>query len=277
MQRVTPTPVRKLFNRLSRNRHRAEPFENVFHYRPDDVVIVSYPRSGSTWLRFIMAHLIHNMIPGEPKEVDFLRTQLIVPEISEEAHRKGADFETLPSPRIMRSHSLYNSHFPNVVYLMRDGRDVLVSYYYYFKKFQGFEGTLYEFLRCDARRVEWDEHVNSWIYQNPSLSNVYVIRYENMLRDPFQEVEELAHFIGLERTAEQMRKAIEGSDFHTVRQIEERKGLGYTNAGNPKIRFIRKGGSGNWRDEVGEREKALIKQRFGNALIRTGYESSFQW
>ncbi|GAH96301.1 unnamed protein product, partial [marine sediment metagenome] len=78
---------------------------------------------------------------------------------------------------------------------MRDGRDVLISFYHYFKKFGNFEGTLYEFLRSDVRKSwgEWDEHVNSWIYQNPSLSNVCVVRYEDMLHDPFREVEKLVH------------------------------------------------------------------------------------
>jgi len=281
IRRVTPTVTLRAFKRLHRTIHGREPFENVFHYRPDDVVIVSYPKSGRTWLQFIMAHLITGMIPDGSKEVDFSNAGFIAPSISWLAQGSGVDFKALPSPRIMLSHSPYNTNFPRVIYLMRDVRDVLVSYYYYLKKIQGFNGTLYEFLCGAAREVkygEWDEHLNSWIYQNPSLSNLCLVKYENILRDPFREIEKLACFIGLQPTAEQISKAVEKSSFDKMRQIEEKKGLGpILDKGNPQIRFVRKGGSGNWREELGGEEKALIKKRYGNALIRAGYESSFQW
>lgn len=224
-----------------------------------------------------MAHLINHMMPDGPKEVDFLRAQLIVPEISKEACRQGVDFEALPSPRIMRSHSLYNANFPKVIYLMRDGRDVLVSYYHHVKKFQGFQGTLYDFLYSDVRQVEWHEHVNSWIFQNPSLSNIYIVKYENMRHNPFQEVARLVAFIGLQRSDEQIREAIEGSDFHTMKQIEERKGLGYVDEGDKRTRFVRKGGIGEWKQAFGPREIAFAKEKYGATLIKAGYESSYQW
>lgn len=288
IRRIIPSVVCKAlqgvtgeFRHIRAIPHGTDSYMNVFPYRPDDVVIVSYPRSGSTWLRFIMAHLIKDMIPNGPPEVDFSTLSLTVPAISELSGSAGIDFEALPSPRIMRSHSRYSHKFPRVIYLMRDGRDVLVSFYYYFKKMDGFNDTLYEFLCGAARKVkfgEWDEHVNSWIYQNHSLSNLCLVRYEDILCDPFREVGKLVHFIGLHPTAEQIRKAIEKSSFDKMKQIEEKKGLGpILDKGDPQIRFIRKGGSSNWREYLGEKEKALIKERYGNALIRAGYESSFQW
>jgi len=251
--------------------------ENVFNYRPDDVVIVSYPKSGSTWLRFIFANLINNLIPDVVKEVDFLRAQLTVPEIPQKNQNDRIDFEVLPSPRIMRSHSLYNSIFPKVIYLLRDVRDVLISYYYHYKKFNGFEGSLYDFLCSDVRSVEWDEHVNSWIYQNTSLNNIYIVKYEDMLDNPFREVVKMQVFLGLNWTEQQVLQAIEKSDFHALRQIEQEKGLGYVDAGDQNIHFIRRGRSGDWKRILGDKEKIIIKKKYGEVLIKAGYEGSYQW
>src|SRR6266700_1399887 len=92
------------------------------------------------------------------QEVDFLLLQLMVPELARDAYQYGVNFQSLPSPRMMRSHALYSPRFPKVVYILRDPRDVLVSYYYHFQKFHHFDGTLLDFMQSDVRKVEWDQH-----------------------------------------------------------------------------------------------------------------------
>src|ERR687892_1020072 len=269
--------IRKLKRWLRPHPPRREPFENSFVFKPDDVVIVSYPKSGSTWLRFIMANLLDNMFSGPHQEIDFLRMQLIVPEISLDACRNGVNFGALPSPRIMRSHGLYNPRFPKIVYILRDPRDALVSYYYHFKKFHNFNGTLLEFLQSDIRKVEWDQHVNSWIFQNQSLNNLCIIRYEDMLSNASVEVEKVVHFAGLGFTPADIHRAVEKSDFNQLRKLEQRKGLGYVDEQERHIRFIREGKRGGWQEKFGRAEMAYVKEQLGNSLIRAGYESSFLW
>ena len=271
----------KLARRLRRHARRRDSFEytfeNTFVFKPDDVVIVSYPKSGSTWLRFIIANLLNKTFAKSYEEVDFLRMQLIVPEISSDACRNGANFATLPSPRVMRSHGLYNRNFPNVIYILRDPRDTLLSYYYHFKKFHHFDGTLLDFLQSDARKVEWDQHVNSWIFQNPSLGNLCMVRYEDMLKHTFVEVEKVVRFAGLNRTPADIHDAVSRSGFNKLRELEEKKGLGYVNDQNKDIRFIREGKNGAWQERFGCAEKTFVKEKLGTILIRTGYESSFLW
>jgi Sulfotransferase domain len=265
---------RRWFRRFQRE---LDSFENAFVYKPDDVVIVSYPKSGSTWLRFVMAHLLCKTFSRQHQEVDFLQMQLMVPEISLDAYQNGVNFQSLPSPRMMRSHALYNPRFPRVVYMLRDPRDVLVSYYYHFQKFHNFGGTLLDFMQSDVRKVEWDQHVNSWIFENPSLRNLCVIRYEDMLSDAFIEVQKIIRFASLDRTPAEIRRAIEKSGFDELRELEEKKGLGYVEDQNKEIRFIREGKKGGWQESFGEAEKAYVKEKLGTILVQAGYESSFSW
>jgi hypothetical protein len=99
-----------------------------------------------------------------------------------------------------------------------------------------------------------------------------------MLKDPVEEVVKLVRFIGVQPTSEQIHKAVEQSSFDKMKAIEEKKGLGsILDASNPKIRFVRKGEKGRWQEEFGDKEIALVKRRYGDALVRAGYESSLQW
>src|SRR5207247_9249250 len=121
-------------------------------------------------------------------------SKLMVPLISYNRYKIDVNFHSLPSPRMMRSHALYSPRFPKVVYILRDPRDVLVSYYYHFQKFHHFDGTLLDFMQSDVRKVEWDQHVTSCIFESPWLGNLCIIRYEDMLNDAFVQVEKIVRF-----------------------------------------------------------------------------------
>src|SRR5207247_9198604 len=90
---------------------RRDSFENTFAYKADDVVIVFYPKSGSIWVRFIMAHLLCEMFSRQHKEVDFLHMLLMVPEIYRDSDQNGLNFKCLPTARMKRSQSLYTYGF----------------------------------------------------------------------------------------------------------------------------------------------------------------------
>lgn len=270
-----PTSIKKPINREIKRlkSYRESALINRFNYRNDDVIIVSYPKSGSTWLRFICAHLIKNKFQSNDIEIDFQSLNRIIPAISYDAINKAnVDFDSLPSPRILRSHSLFTNRFPKVVYLLRDGRDVMVSYYYHFKKLHDYKGTLCEFIKEDKiRQVEWSEHVNAWLYNN-KVTNMYIIKYEDMIDNTFREIKKLTEFIKINVTTNQIQKAIENSDFKKMRKIENQKGLGYIKNINPNIHLVRKGGYGNWKGEFGDKEKFYFRKKYGKELIKTGYE-----
>ena len=257
------------------NRSNDASFESRFSYRADDVVLLSYPKSGSTWVRFILA----DVLAGKG-DIHFLKTQLRIPELSASAADHGVDFERLPSPRIVRTHAMYFPECRKAVYLLRDGRDVMVSFYFHYQKFHGFAGSFLEFLEHAHRSCEWapwDQHVDSWIFDNPTLDRVCVIRYEALLADTFREMKKIICFGKLNCSDDELRRSIQRCTFEKMQRIEKEKGLGYVDPGNTDIAFIRKGGRGHWREFFGQAEKSIFKERYGRPLIEAGYESSFEW
>ena len=83
--------------------------------RPDDTFIASFPRSGNTWVRFLIAGLRH---PGQ--EISFRNIERYVPDI----HKSRSSLQAMPPPRFIKSHTPCFEAFPRFLYVVRDGRDL---------------------------------------------------------------------------------------------------------------------------------------------------------
>jgi len=233
-----------------------------------DVFLVSYPRSGNTWVRFLIA----NLLKPEGVEIDFHNVQEYVPEIN----RNNEIIEALPSPRVIKSHALYKPSFPKVIYLVRDGRDVYVSYYYYRLK-QLDEGiTFSQYLRRkDHFPSLWKEHVESWLKWDQPQPNMLLVRYEDLLSKPEAELRKIVKFIGVDKTDDVISHAVEVSRFDKMREIDQTKGRKYNLTGTKD--FVRKGKAGTWQDEFSQEDIVYFKENTGDLLIRLGYENDLDW
>jgi estrone sulfotransferase len=234
---------------------------------PDDVLIVSYPKSGNTWLRFLLANLLK--LPGD--EIDFHTVHKYIPE----AGKEKDDFVELSRPRIIKSHACKASEYPRVVYLIRDGRDVYVSYYFHRLKQLPPDTTFRKFLeRQDHYPGTWGEHVESWLFRG-SHPNMLIVRYEDLCSDCFIQLKRIVGFIGLELTERQLKIAIDNSSFEKMRRIELERGRKFKDKG-PDL-FTRSGKPGDWKKYFGMEEKEIFKLREGPTLNKLGYEINNKW
>ena len=172
-----------------------------FEVRSDDVFISSYPRSGTTWLQQILLVLSRGADP-QPAHIS---------EASPWFERKLAlgratadDFKQLPSPRIFKSHLPY-AWLPRgarYVYALRDGRDVLVSYFHLYRSHLGYEGdfsSFFErFMRGQLQYGSWFKHVAGW-RAVADRKGVYRVRYEAMLEDLTGVMAQLGTQLGFEQ------------------------------------------------------------------------------
>src|SRR6476660_7215926 len=82
---------------------------NRFTVYPDDTFLVSYPRSGNTWVRFLLANLRY---PNQSVGFANINRLLADPAVS-----TSRFLEKLPRPRILKSHEPFDVRFRKVVYL----------------------------------------------------------------------------------------------------------------------------------------------------------------
>ena len=143
------------------------------HYTvyPDDTFLVSYPKSGNTWVRFLLANLIH---PNETVGFANINRLLPAPGVLSKRFLK-----TVPRPRILKSHEPFDVRFRKVIYLVRDPRDVAVSEYHFDlkKRYIAADMTLEQFIKPflageTSSYGSWWEHAASWVGRAPWQSRL---------------------------------------------------------------------------------------------------------
>lgn len=207
----------------------------------DDTFIVSFPKSGNTWVRFILANLIYS----KEEKITFHTAKKFIPDY--EVHLE--DLKKLKRPRIIKSHSDFNSKFNKVIYILRDVRDVYISYYHYKKKQLPDNTTLNSYIRTkEDNNKGWNYHVNSWI-KNKS-SNILIIKYEDLLDDTFGEIKKVVDFMSLSYSDEQISEAISKSTFESMKLIEKDYGRPFLTkeAKEKSTQFVRKGEKEQWKN-----------------------------
>ncbi|RMF32480.1 MAG: sulfotransferase domain-containing protein [Chloroflexi bacterium] len=244
--------------------------------RPDDVFIVTYPRSGTTWLQMILYQMTTD------GEMNFTHISEVVPWFEQSTlHRRN--IEALPSPRAFKTHLHYNGIFSipkapcRYIYMVRNGKDVLVSYYHFYKSHLGYKGTFPEFferfMRGKVQYGSWFKHVAQW-RANPRRLNVLYLRYEDLLRDPEGGMREIADFCGFDIPTEKWPVILERTSFAFMKQyelkfdpaIEVLWQLHETRVGA----FLRKGKSGYAKEYLTPEQEAKFDQAFEKWLGGTG-------
>lgn len=146
----------------------------------DDVWIVSYPKSGNTWTRFLIGNLI-----SQGKPIDWSNIERWVPDIY---YGRDSQFRSLPRPRYFKSHEAYHPDYRRVVLIVRDPRDVAISYFHFVRKAKHLpvDATMADFMDLFlAGRIDpygsWGENVGSWLGARRGTSDCIVVRYEDLL------------------------------------------------------------------------------------------------
>jgi hypothetical protein len=236
--------------------HQKNKINSKININSNDTFLVSYPKSGNTWLRFLLA----NLLKSNNELINFHNVHNYCPEWE----RHSETIKSLSSPRIIKSHQQYNPKIKKIVYLIRDGRDVYVSYYNYLRS----EGHIYqqmsftEFLETyHFPYGYWSDHVNSWL--NSTISQTkdrfHIVYYEDMLDNPLSILSKLANFIGLSTDTKNLKQAIENSSFEKMQNIEQKFGRKYSNENSGN--FVRKGTPGEWFEYFGDKEYQILENR----------------
>lgn len=197
----------------------------AFDARADDVYVVTYPRSGTTWVQFVL-HLLR----GHQSPLDFEHLSQVSPWWERSlalGSRRAEDFAGFDAPRIFKSH-LPRRWLPKkgrFVYVVRDGLDVAVSFYELYRSHLGFGGSFESFferfLDGELQYGSWFKHVEGWrrFVDDP---HVMVIRYEELRGDLEGTAGRITEFLGWPRSSEAIREACAQASFSAMKAHEEK-------------------------------------------------------
>jgi len=274
---------------------------------PDDTFIVSYPRSGNTWTRFLIANLLH-----PDQAVTFTDVERLIPDIYAQPKRL---LNRIPRPRFIKSHEYFDTRYRKVVYIVRDPRDVVISSYHFYRKQRNvpegypLESFVNDFIEGSAFRNygswaenvgswvapwqsrvgsvsrhpgdaspfgSWGENVAGWMAARQGSKDFLLLRYEDMLERPERELAKIATLLGVEATAESLAAAVERSSSDRMRLIEQEQTRLWFLTKNTRqdIPFVRSTSSGQWKSALPEGCVAAIESTWGHLMGVLGYELS---
>lgn len=241
---------------------------------PDDTFLVSFPRSGNTWSRFLVCNLLS---PDDP--VNFAQLESRIPEIYDVTDR---DLRAFPRPRIIKSHESFDPRYKKVIYIVRDPRDVLLSYYEFQLKRRVItdDCTLEAFLprfmesEFEPKTGSWRDHVLSWIATRNGKKTFLLLRYEDMLADTQKAGTKIAAFLGLDRDAKSIARAVELSSADRMRQLEKEQSRQWkeTKKTRQDKPFVRKASAGGWKSALPEHCVAQLESEWGDVMRMVGYD-----
>jgi len=241
----------------------------------DDTFIVSYPRSGNTWTRFLVANLLH---PDEP--ANFANIERLVPDSEAQSCKY---FKSIPRPRVIKSHQYFDPRFKKVIYIVRDPRDVALSYYDFQRKYRQIEDgyPLSKYVNdfvgghlSSADWGTWGENVGSWVATRQKHPGFLLLRYEDMVVDTERESAKIAVFMGLEPSRQLLANTIDLSSAERMRGLEKIQGSEWVSTKNKRsdIPFIRTASSGGWRNLLPPDAIAAIESAWGPLMTTLGYD-----
>lgn len=241
---------------------------------PDDIFIVSYPRSGNTWARFLIGNLLY---PESP--VTFANVESIVPEIYFLTNKKLLQ---MGRPRLMKSHEYFDPRYKRVIYFVRDPRDVAVSMYHYSRKRRNIPDTLpiEEFIPGFVNGeflvdfATWGEHVQSWYATRKGQTGFLCIKYEEVLTRPEQELTKIAAALAIDATPEKISHAVELSSARQMQSLEKQQSANWklTSVTRQDIPFVREAKAGGWKGNLSAPAVQAIENAWGPVMKMLGYQ-----
>ncbi len=233
--------------------------------------VMEFPKSGGSWLADMIADYLQIPRPVQP----------VFP---------------IGFKAVLHGHWGYSPRYKRVAYLYRDGRDVCVSLY--FRTLQEIKDPPYKSTRAYYRkrlpslfdvkdggtsqlpkfieewavspgnsRRNWAAHIDQWTNGRPGIVTV---SYEQLLEDPSGALAPVLEALtGEEVNAERLAA--------TVHKFSFEQQTGRKRGAEDRTSFIRKGIAGDWRNHFNREAGRVFDERFGETLVRLGYETDRDW
>ncbi|XP_075035077.1 sulfotransferase 1C1-like [Mixophyes fleayi] len=251
-----------------------------FQARDGDVVVVSYPKSGTTWTQEILDLILQDgVVEKSMRAPCFVRVPFL-----EMAYTSLEVANSMPSPRLLKTHLPVHLMPPSfweknvkIVYVARNPKDCLVSYYHFHKMDNTmpdpgtWENFFSTFLSGNISWGSWFDHVIGW-WNSKGKHQILYVFYEDMIEDPQREIQRVMRFLGKDLPEEVLQKIQHHTSFSSMKA-------------NPMVNydvllpsvldtsistFMRKGTVGDWKNHLLVSQNILFDEEYKKKLDGSG-------
>jgi alcohol sulfotransferase len=250
-----------------------------------DIVVVSFGKSGRTWLRVMISHLFRVMY-GLPDNAilgfdNFHNLNRSVPKIffTHDNYIKDftGDYET--------KQPFYGKR---VILLARDPRDVAVSQFFQWKfrikptkvainnyPPMGSDISLFDFVTGDngGSMQAVSDYLNLWAKEADKVQHFHLVRYEDLRAEPHRELRKLLDFMQVDASEEHVNAAVDYSSYENMKKMESKQQFRLAGGrmmprdkDNPNSYKVRRAKVGGYRDYFTDEEVEVIDRKLGETL-----------
>lgn len=250
-----------------------------------DIVVVSFGKSGRTWLRVMISHVFRVMY-GLPEDAvlsfdNFHNINNAVPKIFFTHDNYIKDF----TGDVQSKAPFYHKR---VALLVRDPRDVAVSQFFQWKfrikpgkvainnyPPQASDISLFDFVMGDngGSMQVVTNFMNLWAAEVGKMENFHLLRYEDLRARPRDELRRLLDFMHVAASDTQVDAAVNYSSYENMKKMESAQQFRLAGGrmmprdkDNPDSFKVRKGKVGGYRDYFTDEEVAAIDRRLAETL-----------
>ncbi|XP_070589992.1 sulfotransferase 6B1-like [Erythrolamprus reginae] len=251
---------------------------NTFRARKDDIILVSYPKTGSNWVGEILTQL--EIASGKYDEDEQKQRQQILQDMSLFPYLEFGDpekferMEKLPSRRVIKTHLILQK-LPRSIFekkakmlvLFRNPKDTAVSFFHFAKGInmnsdqKTWDEFFEEFITGEVAYGSYFDHINEW---NNYLddSNVFFITYEEIKENPVSELKKIAKFFDFSVTEEEIETIVKKTSFESMKGTAGKFGkMGKA--------LFRKGIIGDWTSVFSEIQNEKMDRKFEETVAKT--------
>lgn len=247
--------------------------EDFRKLRLADAVVVSFGKSGRTWLRVLLSRVFqlqHGLDERAVLGFDNLH------------YRTGA------VPKILFTHDNYLKDYTGrrdskadfydkkVVFLARDPRDVAVSQYFQWKyrmkpnkkdinAYPMGDLTPFDFVMAQAGLPKVVDFMNLWAKEAPKIRKFMVVRYEDLRARPEETLQALLEFLGTPASDAQIADAVAFASYDNMKRMEQQRVFWLSGGrlvpkdrSNPNSYKVRRGKVAGYRDDFDAAQLAEI-------------------